>query len=731
MWKKKIKVPVRTWWSQELKNIVAGVTLIFLWILAFFGDDSIVWIILQPFLNKLFWENYKYIFGPVLVLLGTLISFHKLIWNYTRIFGLFFYWFSLSSLIWYWGINWWLFNFNWFLIELFGRIPALLIEIGVFLVSLFLIFRISYIKVIKRVQSSFVIAKDNLKEIKTDIKKDLWDVFEKKNTKNEYQKEVEELKKQIDELDRKKETKINKFDKKDILEKKEEVQIKVPVEKKTISEFFLPKKEEDKKQKEEKKISQISMQFPSWEYPSCDLLNKNNKKYEVDYNTVEKLSLEIKKTLLQFKIDVDMKGYTVWPTVIQYKLKPAEWVKLNKIENLKKDLTLALKAKSIRIQAPIPGMWLVGIEVPNDKRETVVIRDIMSSKEFENHKSNLALVVGKNINWENVVADLAKMPHLLIAGQTWSGKSVAMNGFIVSLLYKNSPDMLRLIMVDPKRVELSIYNWIPHLLAPIISDHEKALNSLKWSVAEMMRRYDIMTQVRARNLEEYNKKVVKKEKMPNIVIVIDELAELMWRNNKKEVENAITRIAQLGRASWMHLLVATQRPSVDVITGLIKANIPSRIALTVASQIDSRTILDQMWAEDLVGYWDMLYSPIWSEPERIQGVYVETDEVEAVINHIKRTIDPNMLEDIYDSSITEGEQVYSWWDFWSSWDWYDEDAKIIEEAIRVIKEAWKASTSLLQRRLKLWYARAARVIDILEEMWVVWPADWSKPRDVY
>lgn len=285
-------------------------------------------------------------------------------------------------------------------------------------------------------------------------------------------------------------------------------------------------------------------------------------------------------------------------------------------------------------------------------------------------------------------------------------------------------------MVDPKRVELSIYNWIPHLLAPIISDHEKALNSLKWSVAEMMRRYDIMTHVRARNLEEYNKKVVKKEKMPNIVIVIDELAELMWRNNKKEVENAITRIAQLGRASWMHLLVATQRPSVDVITGLIKANIPSRIALTVASQVDSRTILDQMWAEDLVWYWDMLYSPIWSEPERIQGVYVETDEVEAVINHIKRTIDPNMLEDIYDSSITEGEISSSNWEL-GSWEWYDEDSKILEEAIRVVKEAWKASTSLLQRRLKLWYARAARVIDILEEMWVVWPADWSKPRDVY
>jgi DNA segregation ATPase FtsK/SpoIIIE, S-DNA-T family len=595
--------------------------------------------------------------------------------------------------------------------------------IWLFLLSVYLLFRISYIEVLKKFGWSMNALKDNVKDIKADISKDLKSTkLEKKPPmKTEYKSELDELNEKIKELsDKQKWVKI-KPEKKDIVEVK-----KVQVEKTWLMKFLSTKLDD---QKNEKKVSQIAMKFSAWDFPSPELLNKNTKKYEIDKDFVEKQSLEIQKTLLEFNIKVSMDKYTVWPTVIQYRLKPSEWVKLNKIENLKKDLTLALKAKSIRIQAPIPGLGLVWVEVPNEKREVVVIRDLVESKEFTWHKSNLALVVWKNINWTNIIADLAKMPHLLIAGQTWSGKSVAMNGFIVSLLYKNSPDMLRLIMIDPKRVELSIYNWIPHLLAPIISDHEKALNSLKWCVAEMMRRYDIMTQNRSRNLEEYNSKVGKKDKMPNIVIVIDELAELMWRNNKKDVENAITRMAQLGRASWMHLLVATQRPSVDVITWLIKANIPSRIALTVASQVDSRTILDQIWAEDLVGYWDMLYSPIGSEPERIQWVFVETDEVESIINHIKRTIDPSMLEDLYDDSITQWESSSV------SVDWiqgeYDEDPKVLEEAIKVIREAWKASTSLLQRRLKLWYARAARVIDILEDMWIVWPWDWSKPRDVY
>ncbi len=359
--------------------------------------------------------------------------------------------------------------------------------------------------------------------------------------------------------------------------------------------------------------------FGKWEFPSTKLLDNVSHVNAIDAKEIEQKSLEIQKTLLHFKIDVAMIGEKVGPTVVQYRLKPAEGVKLNRIDNLKKDLSLALKAKSIRIQSPIPGVGLVGIEVPNDKRDMVGIREVLEHPNFINHKSNLAMAIGKDINGEYIVADMGKMPHLLIAGQTGSGKSVGINGFILSLLYKNAPDTLRMIMVDPKRVELGVYNGIPHLLTPVINDPEKALNALKWCVAEMLRRYDTFQVARARNLGEFNEKATRKDKMPHIVIVIDELADLMMSGNKKEVENTIARIAQMARAVGMHLIVATQRPSVDVITGLIKANIPSRIAFTVASQIDSRTILDATGAEDLLGYGDLLYSPVGSSgPERIQ-----------------------------------------------------------------------------------------------------------------
>ena len=302
-----------------------------------------------------------------------------------------------------------------------------------------------------------------------------------------------------------------------------------------------------------------------------------------------------------------MERECVGPTVIQYRLRPAEGVRVSKIENLKKDLAMALSAKSIRIQAPIPGMGLVGIEVPNDKRDIVGVREVLENSAFVHNKSKLALALGKDINGDYIVGDLAKMPHLLIAGQTGSGKSVGMNGFILSLLYKNSPFDLRMIMVDPKQVELGMYDGIPHLLMPVITSADKALQALRWSVAEMERRLGVFKQARARNLEEFNQKSDEKE--PFIVVIVDELADLMMGGNKKEVEHCITRIAQKARATGIHLILATQRPSVDVITGLIKANVPSRVAFTVASQIDSRTILDQSGAEDLLGRGDMMYFP--------------------------------------------------------------------------------------------------------------------------
>lgn len=471
--------------------------------------------------------------------------------------------------------------------------------------------------------------------------------------------------------------------------------------------------------------------FGKWEFPPTKLLEEISHKVVVSEAEIKHKALLIQETLLHFNIRVDMKEERVGPTVVQYRLDPADGVKLSKIEGLKKDLTLSLKAKSIRIQAPIPGVGLVGVEVPNDKRDMVGVREMIEHPTFQNHKSNLAVVLGKDISGDFIVGDLAKMPHLLVAGQTGSGKSVGMNAFILSLLYRNSPSTLRLIMIDPKRVELGVYDGIPHLLTPVINESEKALNALKWSVAEMIRRYDVLKTARVRNLGEYNAKVDRKSKMPNIVIIIDELADFMMSGNKKEVETTIARIAQMARAVGMHLVVATQRPSVDVITGLIKANIPSRLAFTVASIADSRTILDRMGAEDLLGNGDMLFSPAGAmAAERIQGAYVSTEEVEAVVNFIKRTIDPAILEDLYDASIVEGDRGNYEGAVGNGGLNHDEDPKIIEEAILFVRSQGKASTSMLQRHMRLGYSRAARVIDILEEMGVVSPADGSKPREV-
>ena len=484
----------------------------------------------------------------------------------------------------------------------------------------------------------------------------------------------------------------------------------------------------------ESKVPTKSVDFGTWDFPSVKLLNQVEHKNLVSGDEIEEKSLLIQKTFLQFGIDVEMEEECVGPTVIQYRLRPSEWVRLSKIESLKKDLTLALKAKSIRIQAPIPGLGLVGIEVPNEKRDIVGIREVLADDSFTHHKSKLALALGKDIQWDFIVGDLAKMPHLLIAGQTGSGKSVGMNGFILSLLYKNTPSELRMIMVDPKQVELGIYDGIPHLLTPVINSPDKALNALKWWVAEMERRYSTMKPMNVRNLEEYNAKVNQKDRMPVIVIIIDELADLMMSGNKKEVESAITRIAQKARAVGLHLILATQRPSVDVITGLIKANVPSRVAFTVASNVDSRTILDQIGAEDLLGRGDMLYFPTGAmATNRLQWVLVETDEVERVVNHIKRTIDPAMLEDIYDHSIIEWDRG-NWegavWGDTSGNSGFEEDPKVIDEAIELVRSSGKCSTSMLQRHLKLGYGRAARVVDILEKLGIVGPADGSKPRDV-
>lgn len=461
-----------------------------------------------------------------------------------------------------------------------------------------------------------------------------------------------------------------------------------------------------------------------WEFPSLDLLKTGDSNVKVDEEVLMRNADIIKKKLIQFGIDVVMHEVNVGPTVIQYTLKPHEGVKLSKILSLKNDMALALAAERIRMEAPIPGKSLVGIEVPNKYRAIVYLREILESATFTDAKSKLTLPLGRDVSGKPIIANLETMPHLLIAGATGSGKSVAMNSFLVSLLYQNSPRDLKMIMIDPKRVELSSYNSIPHLLTPVITDPEKAAISLRWVVAEMSRRYGELSERRVRNIFEYND-LSGIEKMPKLIVVIDELADLMMSAGK-EVEASICRIAQMARAVGIHLIIATQRPSVDVITGLIKANIPSRIAFAVSSSIDSRTILDGGGAEDLVGRGDMLYLPPGkNKPVRVQGIYVSTEEIEGVTNRVKLTVEPDYDDSII-SNATAQQKLVGVPNSAAS----NSDDVLYENAFKLVVETRKASASLLQRRLKVGYARAARLIDLLEDNGIVGPPNGAKPRKI-
>lgn len=465
-----------------------------------------------------------------------------------------------------------------------------------------------------------------------------------------------------------------------------------------------------------------------WEFPSLDLLKEGDSNVTVDDAILMASADKIKKKLLQFGIDVTMHEVNVGPTVIQYTLKPHEGVKLSKITTLKNDLALALAAERIRIEAPIPGKSLVGIEVPNAFRAIVYLREILESSEFTEAKSKLTLPLGRDVSGKPMVGNLEIMPHLLIAGATGSGKSIAMNVFLTSLLYQNSPRDLKLILIDPKRVELSSYNGIPHLLTPVIQDPEKAAISLRWLVAEMTRRYSELSRNRVRNIAEFNE-LPEVNKLPRIIVVVDELADLMMAAGK-EVEASICRIAQMARAVGIHLIIATQRPSVDVITGLIKANIPARISFAVSSSIDSRTILDGIGAEDLLGRGDMLYLPQgMNKPVRIQGIYISTEEIERITNRVKLTVEPK-----YDESVTSLETAKQFLmgvpNSKMQADAGNDEDVMYEQAFQLVMETRKASASLLQRHLKLGYARAARLIDLLEKNGVVGPADGAKPRRI-
>ncbi|MCA9381835.1 DNA translocase FtsK 4TM domain-containing protein [Candidatus Dojkabacteria bacterium] len=465
-------------------------------------------------------------------------------------------------------------------------------------------------------------------------------------------------------------------------------------------------------------------QFPNWKLPPIDLLDKYTVSVPSDED-IKKNADIIEETLDSFGIQARVVDVAQGPTVTQYALNIALGTKVSKISNLKTDLALALAAPSgaIRIEAPIPGTSYIGVEIPNSKREIVQVREVMEVlvKEASQHK--LGVVVGKNIDGKKVISDLQKMPHLLIAGATGSGKSVVMNGFITSLLMTKTPDEVRFIMVDPKQVELSFYNGIPHLLTPVIIEMDKVINALNWAIAEMEKRYTLFRQAKVKNIQGYNS-MMGFPAIPYIVIVIDEMADMMLGKGV-DVETSIVRLAQKARATGIHLLLATQRPSVDVLTGLIKANIPGRLGMSVATQIDSRVIIDQNGAETLLGKGDMLFKePDKSKPFRIQGVWLSEQEIERVVEHIKEQIP----EVHYTKEITESEESKKEAEMGEFKNFSEDD--LFKDALQVVLNSRKASASMLQRKLKIGYNRAARLIDEMYDAGVVGPADGSKPRDV-
>lgn len=480
--------------------------------------------------------------------------------------------------------------------------------------------------------------------------------------------------------------------------------------------------------------NQMKATVDDYVMPSVDLLNKGV------HASVKDVSGELKEnaeklidTLHSFNVDATITDISRGPTVTRYELKPAAGIRISKITNLADDIALNLAATHVRIEAPIPGKAAVGIEVPNTVKNSVFMREIIETPEFVQQSSKLSAGLGKDIGGNSVFCDIAKMPHLLIAGTTGSGKSVCMNSIIVSMLYRAKPDEVKFLMIDPKQVEFSKYVGIPHLLVPVVTDPRKAAGALGWAVSEMLQRYNKFSEIGVRDISGYNKYAEKHddmEFMPQICIFIDELADLMMAA-PKEVEDSICRLAQMARAAGMHLVIATQRPSVDVITGLIKANISSRIALTVSSQIDSRTILDASGAEKLLGNGDMLYSPIGAtKPLRVQGCFISDEEVEKLCDFIK-----NQGETEYDENIQKEIEAKAVTDKKSN-PFEDNGAEgnnfdpLFEKAAEIVMETGTASTSFLQRKLSVGYARGAKIIDQLQEYGVIGPAEGSKPRQV-
>ena len=495
-----------------------------------------------------------------------------------------------------------------------------------------------------------------------------------------------------------------------------------------VLENNLFRQEEEQKEEKKKEVLQLEhgmmVEDEHYEYPPIELLSKQTKRtIKGGAKALTDTATRLQKTLYSFGVSAKVENVSVGPAITRYELKPAEGVRVSKIANLADDIALNLAAETIRIEAPIPGKRAVGIEVPNKEKEAVHLREVLDSQEFVENKSKLTVALGKDVAGNIQLADIGKMPHVLIAGSTGSGKSVCINTIITSIIYNAKPSEVKFVMVDPKVVELSVYNGIPHLLIPVVTDPKKAAGALAWAVQEMDERYNKFAS------KGYNKAIEKENeagKLPQIVIIIDELADLMMVA-KNDVEDAICRLAQKARAAGMHLVIATQRPSVDVITGLIKANVPSRIAFAVSSQVDSRTILDSVGAEKLLGKGDMLFFPSGApKPSRVQGAFVSDDEVEKIVDFIKSNGTANYSEDILET-IENGNKT----DKELAQEKDDDDTDpLLMEAIQTVVETRQASTSFIQRRFKVGYARAGRIIDQMEERGVISGYQGSKPREV-
>ncbi len=611
---------------------------------------------------------------------------------------------------------------NKYLIDYFAREGTFIILLSLTIIAITLTFNISIVKVFEIIKDIITKTLNVLKtmnnkmkekadqdEIKNDLKdKMVGDLRSEAKLHNEEKKIISEDKLNNAKRDKDQPEKSTSYEDKPSISKKYS-RFGISIDDEIIDSALINK----------------SLNYSNWKLPPVSLLNPPEK-IEKNTEDVKKNADIIEQTLQSFGVKAKVVDVMVGPTVTQYALNIALGTKVARISNLKTDLALALAAPTgaVRIEAPIPGTSYVGIEIPNSKKETVYIRTLIESNEMRNNNMHLPVCVGKRIDGRNVITNLEKMPHLLIAGATGSGKSVLTNGFIISLLMKKTPDEVRMIMVDPKQVELSDYNGIPHLLTPVITDMQKVLNSLKWAIIEMEKRYTIFRLAHVRNIIGYNEKMGFAA-MPFIVIIIDEMADLML-SSSGEVENAVVKLAQKARATGIHLVLATQRPSVDVITGLIKANIPGRIGMSVATQIDSRVILDQIGAETLLGQGDMLFKePDKPRPYRVQGVWVSQDEVRRVVKFIKsqskevnyasevtqKQVDPNAPKSVIESVAFSDDEYFA-------------------DAVRIVCNARKGSASLLQRKLSIGYNRAARLLDELQQNGVVGEADGSKPRKV-